>query len=46
MTELYNAAQQMAGAAGAQPEVEPADEGTNDEPRKAKGKVVDAEVVD
>jgi molecular chaperone DnaK len=46
MTELYNAAQQMAGAAGAQPEVEPTEEANSDEPRKAKGKVVDAEVVD
>jgi len=45
MTELYNAAQQMGGA-GATPDVEPAAEGNNDEPRKAKGKVVDAEVVD
>ena len=45
MTELYNAAQQMGGA-GAAPEVQPADESNSDEPRKAKGKVVDAEVVD
>jgi molecular chaperone DnaK len=45
MTELYNAAQQMGGA-GATPDVEPAAEGNSDEPRKAKGKVVDAEVVD
>jgi molecular chaperone DnaK len=45
MTELYNAAQQMGGG-GAAPEVQPADESNSDEPRKAKGKVVDAEVVD
>ena len=45
MTELYNAAQQMAGA-GAPPDGEPASEGNAEEPRKAKGKVVDAEVVD
>jgi molecular chaperone DnaK len=45
MTELYNAAQQMGGA-GAPPDVEPSSEGNADEPRKAKGKVVDAEVVD
>jgi molecular chaperone DnaK len=45
MTELYNAAQQMGGA-GAAPEVQPAEESNSDEPRKAKGKVVDAEVVD
>ena len=45
MTELYNAAQQMGGA-GAPPEVQPAEESNSDEPRKAKGKVVDAEVVD
>lgn len=44
MTELYNAAQQMSGA-GAAPEVEPANEESS-EPKKAKGKVVDAEVVD
>jgi molecular chaperone DnaK len=45
MTELYNAAQQMGGA-GAAPEVQPAEESNSDEPRKAKGKVVDAEVVE
>jgi molecular chaperone DnaK len=45
MTELYNAAQQMGGA-GAAPDVEPSNEENPDEPRKAKGKVVDAEVVD
>ncbi len=44
MTELYNAAQQMGGA-GAAPEVEPANDEPS-EPKKAKGKVVDAEVVD
>ena len=45
MTELYNAAQQMAGA-GAAPDVEPGGDDQPEEPRKAKGKVVDAEVVD
>jgi molecular chaperone DnaK len=43
MTELYNAAQQMGGAAA--PEVQPANDEPS-EPKKAKGKVVDAEVVD
>ncbi len=45
MTELYNAAQQMGGA-GSAPDVEPGGDDQPDEPRKAKGKVVDAEVVD
>lgn len=44
MTALYNAAQQMGGA-GAAPDVEPANDEPG-EPKKAKGKVVDAEVVD
>jgi len=43
---LYLAAQQaQAGAAGAAPDVEPAETASN-EPKQAKGKVVDAEVVD
>ncbi|MFZ9940994.1 MAG: molecular chaperone DnaK [Luteolibacter sp.] len=43
---LYQAAQQaQAGAAGPAPDVEPADTASN-EPKQAKGKVVDAEVVD
>ena len=46
---LYQAAQQAqagaAGAAGAAPDVEPAETASN-EPKQAKGKVVDAEVVD
>jgi molecular chaperone DnaK len=43
---LYQAAQQaQAGAAGAAPDVEPAETASN-EPKQAKGKVVDAEVVD
>ena len=50
LTELYNAAQEVAGAAteGApgDAEVAPAGEEDSDEPREAKGKVVDAEVVD
>jgi molecular chaperone DnaK len=50
LTELYNAAQEAAGAAteGApgDAEVAPAGEEDSDEPREAKGKVVDAEVVD
>jgi molecular chaperone DnaK len=43
---LAAAAQQAAGAAGASPEVEPEAEADSNEPKKAKGKVVDAEVVD
>jgi molecular chaperone DnaK len=50
LAELYNAAQQATGAAGGAPEaqadVEPAAEEEGEEPRQAKGKVVDAEVVD
>jgi molecular chaperone DnaK len=42
---LAEAAQQ-AGASAQQPDVEPAAESSSDEPKKAKGKVVDAEVVD
>jgi len=42
---LAQAAQQ-AQAGAAQPEVEPADEQASSEPKQAKGKVVDAEVVD
>jgi molecular chaperone DnaK len=42
---LAEAAQQ-AGAGSQDPDVEPAAESTSDEPKKAKGKVVDAEVVD
>jgi molecular chaperone DnaK len=52
LTELYSAAQEAAGA-GAAPEGAPGDaeaapagEEDSDEPREAKGKVVDAEVVD
>ena len=44
---LAEAAQQAGAGAGPQdPDVEPAAESTSDEPKKAKGKVVDAEVVD
>jgi molecular chaperone DnaK len=50
LTELYNAAQEAAGAAAGgaseDAEVAPAGEEDSDEPREAKGKVVDAEVVD
>ncbi|GAA5482350.1 molecular chaperone DnaK [Haloferula sargassicola] len=50
LTELYNAAQQAqaaAGAGAAQPDMNPGgNEGPSDEPKPAKGKVVDAEVVD
>ena len=53
VTELYNAAQQAqaaAGGAGPMPDVQQAApeaaEGESDEPKPAKGKVVDAEVVD
>jgi molecular chaperone DnaK len=43
---LYQAAQQaQGGAAGAAPDIEP-DETASNEPKQAKGKVVDAEVVD
>ena len=43
---LYQAAQQaQGGAAGPAPDVEPAETASN-EPKQAKGKVVDAEVVD
>jgi molecular chaperone DnaK len=43
---LYQAAQQaQGGAAGAAPDIEPAETASN-EPKQAKGKVVDAEVVD
>jgi molecular chaperone DnaK len=44
---LAEAAQQAGASAGSQdPDVEPAAESASDEPKKAKGKVVDAEVVD
>jgi molecular chaperone DnaK len=44
---LAAAAQQAGAAMGADPDVEPAaDSGESNEPKKAKGKVVDAEVVD
>ena len=44
---LYQAAQQaQGGAAASQPDVEPAEEPSSSEPKQAKGKVVDAEVVD
>jgi molecular chaperone DnaK len=43
---LYQAAQQaQGGAAGTAPDIEPAETASN-EPKQAKGKVVDAEVVD
>ena len=44
---LAEAAQQaQAGAGAAQPDVEPAEPGASSAPKQAKGKVVDAEVVD
>ncbi|WP_411825447.1 molecular chaperone DnaK [Luteolibacter sp. AS25] len=45
---LAEAAQQAGAAMGGQPEVEPAEPSSDEsgEPKKAKGKVVDAEVVD
>jgi len=54
LQELYNAAQQAQGAMGGNPQpgapdvdVQPGDSGqSSSEPRQAKGKVVDAEVVD
>ena len=51
-TDLENSLQaltqaaQQAGASAGQPDVEPADEQASNEPKQAKGKVVDAEVVD
>jgi molecular chaperone DnaK len=43
---LAQAAQQAGAGASAQPDVEPAEEPASSEPKQAKGKVVDAEVVD
>jgi molecular chaperone DnaK len=43
---LAQAAQQAQAGAAAQPDVEPAEEPASSEPKQAKGKVVDAEVVD
>jgi molecular chaperone DnaK len=43
---LAQAAQQAQAGAAAQPEVEPSAEQASSEPKQAKGKVVDAEVVD
>ena len=43
---LAQAAQQAQAGGAAQPEVEPAEEQASSEPKQAKGKVVDAEVVD
>jgi molecular chaperone DnaK len=43
---LAQAAQQAQAGAAAQPDVEPAEESSSSEPKQAKGKVVDAEVVD
>jgi molecular chaperone DnaK len=51
-TDLENSLQalaeaaQQAGAAAQQPDVEPSNEQASNEPKQAKGKVVDAEVVD
>jgi molecular chaperone DnaK len=44
--QALSQAAQQAGAGAAQPEVEPAEEQASSEPKQAKGKVVDAEVVD
>ncbi|WP_193213478.1 molecular chaperone DnaK [Luteolibacter marinus] len=46
MQELYNAAQQAQGAAGGAPQPDAGEAAEAEEPRQAKGKVVDAEVVD
>ena len=47
LQQLAEAAQAAGAAMGGEPEVEPAEEsGESSEPKKAKGKVVDAEVVD
>jgi molecular chaperone DnaK len=43
---LAQAAQSAQAGAAAQPDVEPAEEPSSSEPKQAKGKVVDAEVVD
>ena len=43
---LAEAAQHAQAGAAAQPDVEPAEESASSEPKQAKGKVVDAEVVD
>ena len=43
---LADAAQQAGSSMGANPDVEPAESSESSEPKKAKGKVVDAEVVD
>jgi molecular chaperone DnaK len=43
---LAQAAQSAQAGASAQPDVEPAAEQASNEPKQAKGKVVDAEVVD
>ncbi|MFZ9935570.1 MAG: molecular chaperone DnaK [Luteolibacter sp.] len=43
---LSQAAQQAQAGGAAPPEVQPADEPSSSEPKQAKGKVVDAEVVD
>ena len=52
LQDLYNAAQQAQAAMGGNPQagddvdVQPGDSGQSSEPRQAKGKVVEAEVVD
>ncbi len=43
---LYQAAQQAGANMGGEPDVEPAADQPSNEPKQAKGKVVDAEVVD
>ncbi|MBN8459711.1 MAG: molecular chaperone DnaK [Verrucomicrobia bacterium] len=43
---LYQAAQAAGANMGGEPDVEPAAESSSNEPKQAKGKVVDAEVVD
>jgi hypothetical protein len=43
---LSQAAQQAGANMGGQPDVEPAPDAPSGEPKQAKGKVVDAEVVD
>jgi molecular chaperone DnaK len=43
---LAEAAQHAQAGAAQQPDVEPAEESSSNEPKQAKGKVVDAEVVD
>jgi molecular chaperone DnaK len=46
LAALSQAAQQAQAGAASQPDIQPAEEPSSSEPKQAKGKVVDAEVVD